>query len=443
MAYFYIRNNGSFVGTGTGTVSSATMRVGAWDVDPANSLESIDTYLALLPVAGDVAIIADDHNHTYATATVLRISRTSGNFEYYSVNAANQEQYKKGAKESCTTGQFEVGESVFNGCPFVMGVSFEAINGHLKTYAYPATWSFTDSDLTASGDIIMPSSTTVSINNCNLSCTELSTGTVSAEMRGGSLSCSGSTMIFTTGSFRLFDVDLSGCAVNIGLVNGSAYQSAGLVELHRCKMPIAWRFQDNIGTYPWAKHVEGTSCDNGNGYHYFFSNSHACGSVDESTSVYLNYSYDGTNKASALMLAGVKVSRAQRSRHKLCELPAQNLSITDKTYRVNLLLDTATKATLSDSEFFVEVSHNDNTDLALGKLVSSRNTDVFSGATELTSSDETWLGALPATYKAYRVDITLSAASLTNVTNGNVVVYVNLAAANTDVYVCPAVQIGV
>jgi len=187
--------------------------------------------------------------------------------------------------------------------------------------------------------------------------------------------------------------------------------------------------------------VDVISCDNGSGYHYFYHWRYE-GEVSESIAAYLNYSYDGTNKASALLNSSSAANIGSPLRYKLCEIPAQDLSVTDTTYRVNLLLDTDTQSTLTDAEFWVELVHNDNTTLALGKEVSSRNTDILATGMELTTSAEVWQGTLPTNNKAYQVDITLSAAQLTNVTNGNVEIYVNLATPNTDVYVCPAVQIG-
>jgi len=175
-------------------------------------------------------------------------------------------------------------------------------------------------------------------------------------------------------------------------------------------------------------------------YHNFARYSYR-GIAKESTTVYLNASYDGTNKYS-LLFESLVTSTPNSLQNKLCELPAQDLSVTDTTYRVNLLLDTDTAATLTDTNCWVELSHNDNNSLALGKIVSSRNNDILVVGTELTPSAEVWQGTLPTNTKAYQIDITLSAASLPNVTNGSVVIYLNLAVANTDVYACPAVMIG-
>jgi len=166
------------------------------------------------------------------------------------------------------------------------------------------------------------------------------------------------------------------------------------------------------------------------------------GETTENTLAYLHAKYDATNKYSALMNSSTNAGLSGALQYKLLEMAEQNLSLTDTTYRVNLLLDTDTVATLTDANFWIELSHNDNVSLALGKVVSSRNTDILATGTELALSAETWLGTLPLNTKAYQVDITLSAAQLTNVTNGNVVVYANLAVPNADVYICPAVMIG-
>lgn len=437
MAFYYVKSGG----TATGDAGrSATARTGSFAAMGTSayypSIKAIFADQATTgntAIDGDTILVSDLHSETYAGVN-LSLGSVSNYLipSIISVSDGDVSTYSKGAIVEATSGRLELGSNVnFKSGYFIKGLIFDCSGAtSFDTDNRYSRVEFIECDVNGSSSVslnIVESSWV----DCNV-LGKLVYGSVNT-FSGGSLTVTWSYLASSNTEWSLYGVDLTGS------VGTSKFSYGTTAKLENCKLyefpPVKYSAFRPLDSVIYI------GCGVGNESHSFAHLLFA-GEIISSEIVYLNYKYDGTNFLSGQMNSNSYCSRGTPLRFKLCEIPAQNLAATDTTYRVNLLLDTATKATLSDSDFFVEVKHNSNTNLALGEAETSRNTGLVSDATELTSSAETWQGTLPAEYKTYQVDITLSAASLNNVTNGNVSVWVNLATPNTDVYVCPAVQIG-
>lgn len=461
MAFYYVKAGG----TATGDAGrSLTARVGSFAAMGASAyydnlkfIFADDGVNSVTPVvSADDVRVSNLHDHNYAAATVIAITDCS----LQSVEDANADQYLAGARERTSLGNLSLTSQV-NKSIAISGVSFDTLGGgtaFVSTTNNGPNLLFSNGDLscdTSSGSFQMDRDASYSFKGGNFDSGSSPTGsgiTCRGKARitfdgyvftGGAFISNGSS---TGGEVTVLNSDLSALGSNPFINTGSgSSDNHYTIKLTSCKLPVITQLLETgqISEKLTVDMYQCTDFINGSDGMYFEYHYTFYGVSFTNTAAYLNYSYDGTNKASLKLESSTNTSVQHHSRFKLCELPAQDLATTDKTYRVNLLLDTATAATLTDSNFWVELSHNDNTDLALGKIVSSRNADILATGAELTASAETWLGTLPAGNKAYQVDITLNAASLSNVTNGNVIIYVNLAVPNCDVYADPAVQIGV
>jgi len=233
-------------------------------------------------------------------------------------------------------------------------------------------------------------------------------------------------------NIEMYDCDLSTMVASSGNLFSSPNigEDAIRVRLSRCKLPTSF-VVNGVGTYR-NLNVSMISCSDGDGY-YYSAEYNDIGVIDTDTSTYLNATYDGTNGFSALLEPNANSSIGNPLRHKLCEIPAQDLSSS-----VDVTVEFTCASTLTDTEFWLEVVHPDATDNALGVTVSTRNSDILATGTTHTPSSETWEVGKTNTYKD-----TATIPALTGVTNGTLEVYVCLAdpTAAKDVWVDPAVTV--
>ena len=438
MAFYYVRSTPTFVGTATLDAGRETVeRTGAWDTDVSKSYPSLlsifDQQAVTLNtlVDEDTIVVASDHVETYTTAEDLNI-KTATNYLYCVVesrNVSDTTQYLKGAKVEVTSGALTYGSNN-NGKNFIItrGLTLST-NNWLYFHSSSSRMMFLDCDIVAGQRI---NQNYMHFRECNITCPQMQMG-ANATAIDCTINTSDSGEIF-----NLCNATYTRCIFTASASLSNVLARPSTVKLYSCLFPSYTSdffnvSKDNQETF------EGSSSGL-SGEYYSYRRRFWEGEVSTNTSVYLNYKYDGVAGAST-KLESLDSHRGNPLLHKLCEIPAQNLASSDTTYRVNLLLDVATAASLTDMDFWIDLAHNDNTTLIPFAKSTSRSSDILSTGTTLTTSAETWLGTLPVSSQAYQVDITLSAASLTNVTNGTVTVYVNLALTNVDVYVCPAVQI--
>lgn len=228
-------------------------------------------------------------------------------------------------------------------------------------------------------------------------------------------------------TLEISDSDLSSLLGTPALVSGGI--ALARTSLHKCKMP-AGRDIVSYTTAPANKALI-SSCDVGDGYHYFEQMTFE-GFVREDTTNYLAATYDGTNGFSAILEANTFASISAPLRYKLITIPAQDLTATT-TYTVNFTSDT----TLTDQDFWIELSRPDATDMALGVTQTTRPASILTTGTPHTTNSETWEGGGTNTYED-----TISVTGMTGVDNGLVEIWVNLAVPSIDVWVDPAVVIG-
>jgi hypothetical protein len=441
MSFYYVKSGGTATGDDG---RSLTARIGSFAAmgttayyPSVKSIFADQVTTGNTIIDGDTIIVANDHLETYSIGTTIGVKNTTNDnvCSIKSVDVNDVSVYLKGAAITVTSGELYLSAKLDrNNYATWFGFVLESTLNRVNPDTDDSIMSFHDCDYIQPLQYLHG----VTMNECEYYNCRFYVDSLRVSDTNKFYNC----YIKKTASLYFFRSSggyFEGCDFSDS--TGALVVQQGIdIKLVSCL------FHDYPFTYSGVRDRSVSAlffnCGTKDEY-YSYEGLFYHGNISTNTQVHLNYSYDDINKASTAILSLSTANKGSGLRHKLCELPAQDLSVTDKTYRVNLLLDTDTVATLSDTDFWIEVSHNDNTDLALGKIVSSRNADILAVGTELTTSAELWQGTLPTNTKAYQVDITLSAASLPNVTNGNIVVYVNLVVPNADVYVCPAVQIGV
>lgn len=208
-----------------------------------------------------------------------------------------------------------------------------------------------------------------------------------------------------------------------------------IISAKRCKLPTSFAYCAG-NTVLAGVDFSYESCDTGDGY-YAFYHEDWFGTTQQDVSTYLNATYDGTNGFSVAMSSTANCSNANPLKHKIITLPAQDLTA-GATITVEFVLDTATEAALTDTEFWFEAVYNDNTDEAASAVVSTRATDILAAGTAHTASSATWTSP-PASNAKYKDTITIP--SLVNVDNGVVEIYAYLGVATADVWIDPAVTV--
>jgi hypothetical protein len=232
-------------------------------------------------------------------------------------------------------------------------------------------------------------------------------------------------------SLRISDTDIASLVADSSTLLDVYNINHLLCTIERCKLPASFTVVGSLASKP--AEINMTECDTGDGYHYFYFEN-KFGVVEEDTTTYLNATYDGTNGFSASMESSANCSTTLPLRYKLLTIPTQDLT-SGATYEVEFTCAN----TLTDSDFYIEVEHQDNTDQALGVIASSKNADIFlpaGGGTEHSTSSASWTS--PATNK-YKDSVTIG--SLANVDNSNVTVYAVLTKPSETVNVDPAVTV--
>lgn len=460
MAYYYILAGG----TATGDAGrSETERTGGFaSMGISAYYNSLKDIYADSGTTGNTGVASDDivrvshlHDRDYGATTSIGI--TSSNIQ--SVDDLNANEYKKGALERTSSGSISVLTDNDN-VSAISGVSFNSLGGLLGDWIVAGSRLYSealDCDLLSDDGGRQFRFDSEGVYRFKRGTYQAgvgaSTGGILArgrcELEFDGYVFSGGCLVSSESNsgvyLKIINSDLSALGANPFINLGAAITDGqNRIELRNCKLPVITQLLETGQinqrvTVDMFKCTDFLGIADGNYFEYHYS---FYGESYTDTSVYLNYKYDGVNGASMKLESSANTSIGHPQKLKLCEIPSQNLSTTDTTYRVNLLLDTDTVAQLTDTTFWVELTHSNNTDLALGDVITSRNANILATGTELTISSEVFQGTLPTNTQAYQVDITLTAAQLTNVTNTGVVVYACLAAPNADVYVDPVVQIG-
>ena len=445
MAFYYVKAGGTATGdAGRSTTarvgSFATMGVSAY----YNSVR--DVFAGAIPTTppdGDNVLVSNLHSEVSGATYQVGIgSVTTGlNTTVMSTDDSNVSLYLKGAEIRTTNGDIQLGSRVDNSNNFIIKGFVLQSDDVFDVFArYSNVLIFDCSVTNINGNALLTS--TYQNNLTYLKCVFDIASYFNYGYKVRLIGCSGAIKkgdrYFTSGAAGIY---AEACDFSASTVPHMTSEQ-GVAEFHGCKLTPAMMDLSIPSSKRGGNAILNSCYATALGGYYY--QAYVDSSIKVSTSIltYLNYKYDSVNGASLLLESQAGVGVSAPGIFKLCDIPAQDLAAGDKTYRVQLLLDTDTVAALTDSNFWIDLVHSNNTDLALGNIVSSRNTDILSAGVTLTASTETWLGTLPTNTQAYQVDIALLAAGLTNVDNSNVVIYVNLAVPNADVYVDQAVQVG-
>ena len=193
-----------------------------------------------------------------------------------------------------------------------------------------------------------------------------------------------------------------------------------MLKLHRCKLPSGMGIFASTKAGGVGYEVDITSCDVGDGYHYFFFEN-IWGQVEEDLTQFLTASdakYDGTVGFSAQIDTLALASQGEPFSYTIALFPAIDLATANQTVSIEL----TGPAGLTDTDVWIECVISNDTDEAKGDVVSSRNADFMAAGTALTSSSAVWE---TTTDTEYSIDLDLGA--FTNVDNTvvKVIIYVS------------------
>ncbi|WP_085299241.1 hypothetical protein [Cognaticolwellia mytili] len=448
MKFYYVRDNGTdFTGSCTGEIgniggASDIKRVGAWDANSSKSFVSIKAVFDAavnteLPDNFSVVFVASDHVENHVGNIALNVGTVSSDKSVLiiSTSIVDYSYQPKAARINCT-GNISVGKRASKKTSYkIKGLVISMENGSIDANTHLASEAIFEECI-----ILQPnarfSSRIAVFKNCELTYFRLESIDVSF------VECK-MTNTFSGYHFRNSTLTFYRCDFSEATTMALSGTTGGIV-FHQCKMPNLPIV--GVSTYRMLQplvELNGCSISDVNKYYNYYveSSFYILSTISD---VYLHYQYDEINSASLLVETKSICNKIGNGRAvKVIELCAQDLSVKDTTYRVNLLLNTDTVNALTDTDFWVDLALSSNDALTLGHTVSTRLADNLAIGTELKSSDEIWQGpSMPVNFKAYCVDITLTAADYSNVSNTNIVINANLVVPNADVYICPAVQIG-
>ncbi len=436
MAYHYVKYG---LGTNAGDTSYSTMRTGAFgsgDLVAANVYADLETCFANATIVdGDYILCSDAHDYDETLLnSEFGLSLIDITVNVISVSDTNADAYSKGALEStgpshadiyfrgaaCRTNYrgmvFETNDNIhiqdlgmhvyFNDCDLIFtntspadeiifnadGQKFEMKDCSLKFGASGQSFQITESHIYLDG--VYGASGTVKILQL-IECLN-SSGGFHVEIINSDLDS-----IMATDSDLFLGLNLN--------------QEQFKIRIHNCKLPTGFTINNGV-TIPNPHYdIEMSSCDQGDGYHYFY-HANKVGHAEEDTAQYLNATYDGTNGFSAQIDTEAECNDVKPYSFKIGTIPATDLSTANQTVSIELV----GPAGLTDSDVWIEVEAQDDTDQSLGVIVSTRNvTKIGAGnGTALTSSSEVWN---VTTDTEYSISVDLGA--YTNVDNTNVSVY--------------------
>ena len=182
------------------------------------------------------------------------------------------------------------------------------------------------------------------------------------------------------------------------------------------------------------------ACDTGDGYHFFYQ-ANAIGVVLESTTVKRvgGAQYDpldnNTTFSAELQPNSNIIAYTQPLKYKLGEYKLDMESARTLTFYIMQQNSSATPANLTDHECWIEVSHPDATDLALGKTVSSQVADILETPIDLDMSGQTWTGS-SGNVVTQQMSVTLPVVALDHA-QCTVHIYLAKYDANVELFVCP------
>lgn len=405
---------------------------------------------ATSPAVGDVVCVSNIHDKTYTTATAIGI--ISG-VPVFSVDDSDASSYAKGAWERTTTAVNLTPFTTVNSEPSYMhtkGLSFQCNNDLFFRMKNRESliedcqlWSNSkDILLNYNGQRSVYKAVEVKISDLN---DAFSVGGSSAVVFNGCTWMQDNNALLTnagSGGLRAsFDsCDLSLCTNDVVDNTNVAYHIAD-IELNRCKIGAGLVGISGSNKFTLKnKGIRFSSCDTGDGYHYF-RHEQEFGMNNEETAIYRTdgATYDGTNGFSAELISE---STADFTKPCYVELSSQYINTADFTATITVTAHFAvdgSTAELNDDEFWVEIEYPDGADNALGVIASTKPEPLAAGVAPATEAG-LWTG-LSGTNKQMSVSKTLTIGAATGeIASGLVQVTAYLSKASQAVFVCPQVE---
>lgn len=431
MAYYYIKSGG----TATGDAGRATtLRTGSFTAMGASAYYA-DISSALgattAPVEGDHFLISSANTEVITTVSVSGVHLVS-------VSDSNANHALAGATIGTST-FINIDPSNNGIATSYDGIDFNSGSGSIFLRPVAATQYLTNCEIDGSGNVT--SLINMDQNGfTHIKDTKITTrnGNTCVVKTGGHSVVTLDNVDFSamTSTVSFCDIDGGGISLYIKNTDLSVFQqlfydnplASGSIyaEVSRCK--LASGFAPFFTTPATDRAVISiTECTNPNipdddAYHYFYYYT-PFGEVEEDIATYLDATYDGTNGFSFAFSTSALCGPTQFLRYPIGSFPAQDLT-TAKTVTVELTGD----ANLDDSDVWIEVELNDNTNEALGVVQTTRSANKLVGNNLSTAGTGTWTLGDTQDYI-----ITKDLGAQTNVDNGNVVVYACVGRPSIDV----------
>lgn len=427
--YYYVDSNNPL--NGNAVANTTVVRADAFSAMTDTvyaAIQDVITYNTF--VAGDHIRCADNHHKNYGATTTFNFTT---NVTLTSVDSLHCEQYKKGAAESSqevTGNSFYIasianGIITFNGFTLKSGDELNVAQGdgsisvlnNCDLYTYRNGGSF----IQAQGD-----TAAAILNNCSITMSHVN------------------HYLYVDGGSYL---QLNYCSVHREVTTIELFSSGrygGVIDLNYCDLSDAK-----------SSELFSTSSDNTNFrvnfnkvkiYDSFLSGASKIAiksTMLDNTEYYNSIPYWDNGEITTdklIFLTDFSISLDANSgvttenplSHRLLSIPAQDLT-TSKDIKINILTD---DITLTDSNFWLIAYYNSNADLELANKASTLNVDMLAAGSNLDTNAETWSGTSGFTNPVEQ-EVTVTIPELSNVDNGVVDIYVNLARPDTTVWVCP------
>lgn len=434
--YYYVKQGGTATGD-AGRVATTKSTGSFATKGAANYYASITAALAATtaPAHGDLILCSDATPMTVATVITYAIP---DGVQLVSVADANCDQYSKGAEIDNTAAGSD-DEILINPAPdgwcSWKGFHFNTDEALVITVTQAYGVNLEDCDVTKnhiSGVLVSATSSSgaqrsgiLKIKNMvcqNLHSSNNFSAAASLELdniQKGATWTAVSNFVIVGASLGATNVTIKNTDIvamatagaNIFLTSSA---DNGILRLERCKIGASMNINDTLPG-PLVE-VYAHSCDAGDGYFYEY-HANMFGQAEVDTTTYLNATYDGTNGFSTQIDTTAECSIGTPFRHKLGEIPAADLT---SSQTVTVEASSAT-ASLKNSDWHIELIHNDNTDEALGVEVSTQHATAIENA-DGTAHTTTGTGAWTSGSGNDYIE-TATPGALANVDNGLVEVW--------------------
>jgi len=454
--FYYVKTGGTAAGaTDNGRVAT-TRSTGTFAAKGAASYYP-DILTALTastaPTDGDFIYCSSAHNTAHTTAQTLTIPH---GVSVVSVDDTALDSYLAGAREVVDNGGSTLDISV--------NVTAGGTSAH-----HGMTYGAEDRMTMGSND-----SVTVKYYNCTFEVFGLATAPlfslistggshyfqdcvwnwdvdVSAGMfnvgNGGNLTFINASATGTAQTGNLITVATDGVRVNIHSTDLTGFMAAncelvwrklvgtGMIDMNLtgCLLPTGFDFFKTAPTTIGAWKFSMSECGTADEY-YSYTEEETFNVVIEDLTQYLTATYDGSVGFSTKVTTGAYTSLLNPYRHEIATLPARDLSgAGGETYEMEIV---SADSGLTDTDVWIEVEYQDNTNQALTVVESSRNADPIAAGTALTSSSAVWNVTTNTEYKISQA-VTQKAA----VANSNVRVYLVVSKPSITINADPAITI--